>query len=67
MNAKEKVGLVDIIEKIEGINRKVVNFLFAPVIIPARFLVRKGKDLWKALPKKEKPLLLGERRTRKNR
>ena len=64
---EKRVTFVDIIEKIEGINRNVANFLCAPVIIPARFLVRKGKELWNVLLKKEKPLLLDERKTRKNR
>lgn len=37
------------------------------IIKKIKGLEKKSKSLWKALPKKEKPLLLGERKTRKNR
>lgn len=63
MKVKEKVSFVDIINKIEGVYSKVL----APFSFPFKLLGKAGKKLWKALPKKEKPLLLGERRRRKNR
>ena len=63
MKVKEKVSFVDIINKIQGVYSKVL----APFSFPFRLLGKAGKKLLKVLPKKEKPLLLGERTRRKNR
>lgn len=55
MKAKEKVSLIDKIKNVRGLGI---------IIKPA---IEGWERLWRALPKKEKPLLLGERRRRKNR
>ena len=59
MKAKEKVSLIDKIKNVRGL-----GIIIKPAIEGWETLF---KALRKALPKKEKPLLLGERKTRKNR
>ena len=60
---KEKLSF----DKIKGIIEKPFIIVNRILRAPFNFLGRAGKKLWKVLPKKEKPLLLGERRKRKNR
>lgn len=63
---KEKVSF----DKIKGIIERPFIIVNKILRAPFKFLGRAGKNLWKALPKKDsnkEPLLLGERTRRKNR